>query len=262
MALAALAWEGHVFFAEREPAPHEPFSSITDLIQGLWAKDPKMARKILRGRILSSDLKPREMDRGFIQVAAKRASFGLTQSDIEHALQTPRSQWVQLAAPPPSIGIQTRLDSSHSPMHGLQKLLNQEARLESKPRFEQNRRVAAAFISAQGEVLGATMNTNAQDRTRHAEVNLIQSWWLRERKPLPKGAKLYVTLRCCRMCAARIWDACEDPWSLQVFWHEDDPGRMAQNTVLQAGTPARRRVAGSLAQLQHTIETQNPCDSY
>jgi len=56
------------------------------------------------------------------------------------------------------------------------------------------------------------------------------------------------------MCAAAVWKGCEDPWSLKVRWLEDDPGPLAQETVLQANTQARRRVARDPKDWTHIIE--------
>jgi hypothetical protein len=253
MSVALLSFENKVYSTERTRLQHEPFSSVSDLIQGIWAENPALARKILRNRIYSTETQPREMDHAMIKVAAKRASFGLSADELEACFGN-RKAWITLSPPPPP-SFDCPPGLARDPMSSLRHWLDQQDPQSTQgPRYIRNRRVAAALISNEGFLLGSALNSNAHDRTRHAEVNLIQSWWLREKRPIPPGTQLYVTLRCCRMCAALLWEACEDPWSLKVYWLEDDPGPLAQETLLQVGTQARRRVAGTPDQLTHIIE--------
>jgi hypothetical protein len=261
MSIALLTFENRVYFAERVRAPHEPFSSISDLIQGVWALNPSMARKVLRNRIFCSGDGASELDRGLVKVAAKRASFGYSPDELESKFGR-RATWIKLKPPAPPIFdaptlLTQRPHGGRSLMYGLSAWLDhieKDISLEHGPLYLRHRKVAAAMISSEGKLLGAALNTNVNDRTRHAEVNLLQNWWLRERRPIPSGTELYVTLRCCRMCAAAIWESCEDPWSLKVLWLMNDPGPLAQETVLQTNTQARKRVARNPKDWAHLIE--------
>ncbi|HEX4924736.1 MAG TPA: Bd3614 family nucleic acid deaminase, partial [Bdellovibrionales bacterium] len=73
-------------------------------------------------------------------------------------------------------------------------------------------------------------NTNHSNRTLHAELNLVQSWWRMHQAPLPAGAEIYTTLEPCRMCSGmihhagpetKVWylepdDVPPVPWALNV----------------------------------------------
>ena len=98
--------------------------------------------------------------------------------------------------------------------------------------YECDRKVAAVLIAADGKFIAAARNANAKNRTRHAEVNLVQGLRTEHGKSLPRGSKIYVTLKCCRMCAAAIWCDAEDIRSLHVYYGEDDPGPNARETIL------------------------------
>jgi tRNA(Arg) A34 adenosine deaminase TadA len=98
------------------------------------------------------------------------------------------------------------------------------------PRWAQHRLVGSAL--AHGEVvLGVAGNRNAARRCEHAELRLVQGWTERTGTPLPDGARVAVTLQCCRMCAAVLVSAADG--RLDVLYAEPDPGRLAQHTALQ-----------------------------
>lgn len=255
MEISALRSGDLVFYSERETQSHAPHSSLTDLIQGIWSKDPVLARKHLRARILSTMPALSAMDQGMLKVAAKRASAALTLDEMQ-TLLGPRSQWHPVSPlPPPEL---LRPKDLGDFMQTALALEESESSAPSSPLYTRDRKAAALLISPEGTLLGAARNTNSRDRTRHAEVNLIQGWWACEKRPIPRGCKIFVTLRCCRMCAGMIWHAAEDPWSLQVYWHRDDPGPMAQGTILQAGSPARRAATSQRTHIEQLIERPYP----
>ena len=259
--LAALESGGQIFFAEHERRDHEPHTAITELIQGIWAHDPGFARKHLRARIHATSKQLNALERGMVKVAAKRITAGLTSEAIRKILDpTSNKEWIRLKAKdaPPLLDaaeprgadpISIALDFESKTLHASEKL------------HEKDRRVAAVLVSPERKLLAAAINTNAKDRTRHAEVNLIQGWWARENRAIPQDCELYVTVQCCRMCAGMIWDSCENPWSLRVHYLRPDPGPMAQGTILQAGTPERRLVATCALELELQLETQFPAPS-
>jgi tRNA(Arg) A34 adenosine deaminase TadA len=97
-----------------------------------------------------------------------------------------------------------------------------------------DRRIAAVLTDPSDRILAWALNSGATNKTLHAEVNLVQAYCFHSRAPLPRGAKVYTTLKSCRMCAGMIWSAAEDPLSLRVFFAKDDPGPLARQTVLNA----------------------------
>ncbi len=251
---AALQHGEQVFFSERTTALHEPHSAITDLIQGIWSHYPAQARKILRNRILTTIARPDPMERGMVKVAAKRLTADLGRDDIRQRLDPDQSRtWVQLHPPaPPALASWAH---EQNPQDWIMSMLAQPEDDSTRPRYERDRAVAAVLISREGRPLAAAVNTNALDRTRHAEVNLLQGWWEREQKPLPPGCRILVSLQCCRMCAGMIWRMATEPLQIHVDYMQKDPGPMAQGTILQARSPERRLESRTATELNLELET-------
>ncbi len=121
--------------------------------------------------------------------------------------------------------------------------------LETDP----TRKVSALLIDKDSRVLEWAWNTNSLIKTRHAEWNLCDGLLSEGEKPggshslskIPVGAKLWVSLKPCRMCAARIWSMAENPSKIEVIFLENDPGPLAQGTLLDVNSPARRRFLGA-----------------
>ncbi len=87
----------------------------------------------------------------------------------------------------------------------------------------------------QGPTTWRARNMSELSQVLHAELILVfaLSQWLSER-PLAhiQSFKLHASLKPCRMCAAfleAVKDSCD---SFEVSYEEDDPGPLAQNTLL------------------------------
>ncbi len=96
--------------------------------------------------------------------------------------------------------------------------------------------VAALLVSRQGELLAWGLNTKSTNSTNHAEVNCLQSysWW--KSAPVPNGARLFTTLKPCRMCAGMI--KYFGGSGITVIYGQDDTGPDAKKTVLKEGEDA------------------------
>ena len=91
--------------------------------------------------------------------------------------------------------------------------------------------VAALLTDARGEkLLAASVKSRGWNRTRHAEAELVRTFC--SGRKIPRGARLFTTLQCCRMCAALLTAASEDGAGLEVHFGEHDPGPMARKTGL------------------------------
>ena len=132
-------------------------------------------------------------------------------------------------------------------------------KLEStEPMWERDRGVVAALISPDGSLLDAARNVNADNKCLHAEWNLLAPYlWgrrvlsdeedellvdapedLPEDAPegLAEGARILVTLQCCRMCAALVCAAADHRGNqkpIEVTYLNPDPGSLAKDTILQ-----------------------------
>ena len=126
------------------------------------------------------------------------------------------------------------------------------------------------LVSADGALLDCAVNTNARNQALHAEVNLLAPWLEglvtpegaevegadaedaseededkrneneNETPRLPAGARVLVTLQCCRMCAALICAASDDARARHgvetlrdVVYAEEDVGKYSDDTALQ-----------------------------
>jgi tRNA(Arg) A34 adenosine deaminase TadA len=234
--------------AEGERKAGDP-STIQRLIESVYETEShgedSQARAILRHRIFSTET-PSISDQELVKSAAKRLSAPepLPSSASGFTALTPARPLPDFSsiasAEDPTLTRGTVLDREELRAK-LGKLASHgEARGN---RWESDRAVSAILVDRENRILEIAWNTNATIRNRHAEWNLCES--LRARgESIPPGATLYVSLKPCRMCAARIWETCEVPRAFDVVYLENDPGRLAQGTLLDTGSPARVRYFG------------------
>jgi len=243
-----LYFENTVFYHQYSRSVYEPSSSILRLIQGIYEIAPQKARQILRSRIYSNE-NPTELCYGAVKVSAKRLTASLDfRTHVDSNLRpVPEDlKWVEVdqktERPFPPF-----CETAHSETDFL-KLAGDLAETipqhwpQDAPRYLRDRQIAAILVSEKNEVLSCAINTNALNRTLHAELNLVQEHFYRTGKPIPRGSKIFVTLKPCKMCAGAIWVSSKDPFSTQVFYSEFDPGRNARWTVLDPGSSERQRV--------------------
>ncbi len=220
-------------------------SAVFELIERIYAAEsarPKSrARSILRHRIYT-DREPTPSERETVKVSAKR---------IEYSAGPPPEPTLPLPElRPPEI---FSFEWNGRPLRPGTPIRDDEVRplLEaicaqprnSRARWERDRPVSAILLDARGTLLAFAWNTHGTIRTRHAEWNLCEGL-VRESERIPVGARLVVSLKPCRMCAARIWERAEDPARISVRYLENDPGPYAQDTFLDTASLARRRYLG------------------
>ena len=139
---------------------------------------------------------------------------------------------------------------------------------EQLPFHKRDRGVVAMLVSRDGALLDCAVNTNNSNTALHAEVNLLAPWlegFLEEEtedgddatddddamnatfirgkrnRRLHAGARVLVTLQCCRMCAALICAASDDALTRdgvetlrEVVYAEADDGKYSNETALQS----------------------------
>ena len=123
-----------------------------------------------------------------------------------------------------------------------------------KARWRRDRRVVAMVVDRDGVLVDAAVNTNAENAMLHAEFNLLMPWLMRvdgdgdgdgeAAKSLPPGARLFVSLQCCAMCAALVCaasDARGGEVLTDVVYGEEDPGALARDTELRRRGWERKR---------------------
>ncbi len=235
------AWVTHqdrTYFARYPKKLSGPSSAVVKLIQYLFDQQIDHSFFILRNRIFTTaPLTP--MCEGMVQLAAKRATGEIRPQDLQISLQT---QWTELGSEsehclktqhtfevlwkPPDV-----ISDAIEAYHFLQDLISKIPRGEILHDF--NRPIAALICAADGRLLSWAVNNNSKNKTLHAEVAAVQKYYELHHDKLPEGVLVYSSLKPCRMCAGMIYEMTKEPKSLQVIYYQDDPGPLAQNTVLE-----------------------------
>jgi tRNA(Arg) A34 adenosine deaminase TadA len=215
-------------------------SAILELVERIYHAESlarkSRARAILRERIYAN-YPATIAEREAVKVAAKRMSAPADRAPPAEGTTPPE------APPLPSFslpGLVPGMRVTQSDVPRILEFLKKET-LSSRKRWTSDRAVSAVLVDRDGRLITQAWNTNATIRTRHAEKNLCDK--LGGGK-IPEGATLYLSLKPCRMCAAMIWEAAADPAKLTVIYLENDPGPMAQGTLLDARSAARLRYLG------------------
>jgi tRNA(Arg) A34 adenosine deaminase TadA len=256
-----------VFFARREPWP--PVSPVLRLLRGLYELEPWRARYVARHRIFCTG-QASSTCLGATRVAGRLLSAGVAavdhgvdglpgvpRIDAGSAGPRPRRAASELAAALSAIVAARPRERDDAVWMALAERLAAELRRHAAtagPDVRSDRPISALLVDGEGALLGWATNTGSRNATSHAEINLVEHWLAEARRPLPPGCRIYSTLKPCKMCAGLIWDAADDPLSLRVFYAEDDPRRSARETVLDARSMARRRVARNEGELTRVLQ--------
>jgi tRNA(Arg) A34 adenosine deaminase TadA len=240
----ALLRDGSTVYRAKSPKNCAPIrNAVVILIQGIYDLKPEQARRIVRQRIFTT-LSPSEATTGIIKVAAKRMTSALDiydnslktlegeilidiESESIWRPQPPELSMSLFKELPKNLPKDTKNGQWMALAKDLVRLVTQSG--PQGPRYESDRPIAALLVSSENEFLSAAINTNSKNRTLHAEMNLIAS--LKDQR-IPEGARLFTTLKPCKMCAGMIHDSAQDLASLKILYAEDDPGTHGRNTAL------------------------------
>lgn len=210
--------------------------SIRELVQGIWERYPDQARSILRARIFCN-YDPGIFEQELVKVAAKR--WSRAEGDRPPEGIEIRYEWkpLSLGETFPQMG---SILTFHE-VRALAEILSQRGQAPAaflKRLFERDRPVGAVILGptetpSRYQLLALGWNTNARNKTLHAEINALQNFNQKNAEnKLPLGAKIFTTLSPCRMCAAAIYEAAEDPDQIEILYRDQDPGRFAKNLCL------------------------------
>lgn len=233
----------HSYYAQDSLAPS---SAVVKLLQGLFDQFIDHSFFILRQRLYTTAAL-NEMDQGMLKVVAKRASDRI--SAIDHGLEFTGS-FVEIGSrEEPLITCQHLNRENHLDLSLIQQQWqNQHPRNAAEslscarklahlnPRGEvlhdYDRDIAALLVSGNGQVLSYGLNSNSKNKTLHAEVNLVQRLFRQGQGRIPVGSFLYSTHKPCKMCAGMIYQWCEDPYKVQIFYAVEEKGSLSRQTVL------------------------------
>ena len=254
--VACLRHGGTLYWAGLPRPPDDRLASriaspITELIHGVWATEPELARRILRGRIFASHA-PSQVDQAMVRVAARKLSAPVEPSSggvDGGALELRRVGARDFAAADEGLqtlqktGLPQRLERSDLQKVSETVLALAFSRAQTEgPRWSRDRPIAALLIAPDGRILDRAWNRSGHDATLHAELQLVRRWAARsEQDEIPEGSLVATSLKPCRMCAALLAAAGAGTGRLQVIYSEDDPGPNARDTVLD-GLPWQRLV--------------------
>ena len=229
------------YFSRFRPKAWSPSSSTIKLIQGIFDENKDLSFFILRNRIYTTeDLTPRI--RNFVKLTAKRISQVTTQ---EVGASAPENL-IEVGRP------ESSLFESRSVMNSLDRNAITQTHVESHeaasrlcrhlsglilrgPQLhDYNRSVSALLVGPDSKLLSWSINLAALNKSLHAEVVLIQNYFRQTARKIPRGSRVYISLKPCVMCASFLKDACEDIEQTEFFYFEEDPGPRALGTELDA----------------------------
>lgn len=243
--LAFVEHQGVLYYAHFRERALAPSSALVKLLQGIFDTHMDLSFFILRQRIYTTETLS-EMCKGMLKVVAKRATSNVMPGD--HGFSPMNLRFCEVGAkedllfPVQKISRQnTRETEEISAMlteHGdpWQRLEMTSLLASSVPRgtirHDYNRDIAAVLVGPEGHCLSYGINSNALNKTLHAEVNLVQRLYQETGQRIPNGSKLYSTHKPCKMCSGMLHDWCEDPGSLEVYYRYHEKGRLSRVTIL------------------------------
>lgn len=228
MQLAFVEHQGKVYYSYHLLSTEAPSSAVVKLLQGLFEYFVDHSFFILRNRIYTTG-SISEMCLGMVKVVAKRISdnvlpmntslelnFEFIEIDFQNEVFTKISKPI------------FSTDSSWIEKSWQYAELNPQGDVL----HDNDRKIAALLVDKSGDILAAGLNSNSKNKTLHAEVNLVQTYFQRTGQKIPEGAKIYSTHKPCKMCAGMIYQ-----WSVErntpfVFYDIEENGRLSSHTVL------------------------------
>lgn len=232
-----LIHEKNVYYSTYKRLLGEPRSATVNLIQDIHSKLSPYVLRIVRNRIYTN-VKLTEMCKGFVKVAAHRVSDSF--EGLDTGIDISGFHYVELGTG--SISKERSFDVNTCSgfddanwMNLAEKLSKKTDRTKSL--YECDRQVAALLVSAENELLSIGINENASNKTLHAEVNLIQSFYERHKKPIPTGSTIYTTLKPCKMCAGMILTCAENIDGIRIVYKDFDHGTLGRFTVFDKLKP-------------------------
>ncbi len=244
--VAIIHYKDKIYFSKMKKQSIDqkgPSSATVKLIQGLFDQHRDHSFFILRHRIWTTE-SVGPMNWGMVRLAAKRITQIEVKASSSDKLAQELSQNTLIeVGEAESFLVSTYSflpESVHTPplvietdrigIGWAQKL--GESVQRGDVLHDHNRPIGALLCDVSGVVLSWAVNRAALNKTLHAEVGAIQNFFKQTQALIPKGAKLYVSLKPCHMCAGMLVESCQDPTSIQVIYAEDDKGLQAQNTAL------------------------------
>jgi hypothetical protein len=195
-------------------------SSVVQLIEGVYASEPRWSLAWIRNRIWTTESWG-VASSATVKVAARRVGW--------------EAKWAVFYAEIQAVGA-----SRAQELEPLPGAAETDPALELVPVW-----ASCRARGKTGELFLKRSNRAKTLRTRHAEVELLRAFYA-QRDGVSEEIEIEVSLKCCKMCAAWIFEAFAGKLPFRVLYREYDPGRLAQFTALEASTPQRRQAVAAL----------------
>jgi hypothetical protein len=216
---AWIEYEGRVYYTTETSSKTPDLGAVFRLISAIYERFAFQSFRVLRQRIFTTK-SCNPTDRALIRLGAKRCTY-------DAAWPETGREFVDLNDTQLHDPISLRLENETG-----RQLTSTEAKIicrdlaDNVPllpeRFISSRPISAVLVDHEHRLLLAAVNTNAINRVRHAEINLLLHYLKIHNAALPIGATLYTSLSPCAMCARMLAELSEDGEHLQIVFLESD----------------------------------------
>ncbi|MGY3802663.1 Bd3614 family nucleic acid deaminase [Pigmentibacter ruber] len=231
---AFLVYQNTIYYAKQDSNIFSPLTAVTKLIQGISEQYKENAHYILRKKIYTSYI-PTNMCLGMIKVAAKRFSYVANSQvnllpisyqfeEIKHIIDCDLNEDIQQYL------IKTNITSDNDCMQ-LANTLKEKVTIKNTLALS-DRKIAGLLVDKNFNILAYGLNSNAKNKARHAEIDLIYRYYKDKKTKIPKHSKLFITLKPCLMCSNMLSECAEDITTIKIYYFEKDHGRFSKNTSL------------------------------
>lgn len=252
---AAIFLSDRILYSAHEPKPQEPHSAVTQLIQGIFDQNPDKALSLLRQPIVVS-YKLSILCRGMIGIAAKRFRFEPELDSILQRSGLPLTR-VRYAEPElePRLALATYEEAVQWVLGATTAVTSQDEMMT--PKYLKDRAVRAVLLNTQNQILLLAENKNSKNKTKHAEVLLLQEYYRMHRQGFQEKALLMTSLQCCKMCAAMAWHMHLDPLqNLRALYVMPEKGSSARDTIFTPGGNLRREFYQDKSAILRSVEEE------
>ncbi len=234
------AWvthENNLYWVSETEEQALGFSAVQSLIFNIFEIKHDLSFFILRNQIHTT-LRENPYDHAAVKLTAKKIKYNESPEAFQRALGSAKTS-IHL-----TLKIGESVDYQKSKMtfepqiiseknEVVQFIENLKQKIPTGPVLhDYNRQIVAVLVNGKGEILFANSNFNYRNKILHAEVNLMNSYFEQNRKPVPDGCKVYVSLKPCRMCANILHQSCE--LGVKIFYLTDDTGKLARGSLIES----------------------------
>lgn len=278
-----------VWWAEDDATPNSPYSATVNLLQYLLSK--LKAEEIKKGVFYRSGIGRHTpmcdgmmrffgfswghqntnlaIPGGVVTVVGHTTSPQMYPGDKVDGLAMKDRKELDAFALPNTVTLPhvdvTRQDylENHQGFHTIHRIYMMAAYALVSKRFESSKtpghNIGAILVDSNGHILSWGLNTRWDHPTWHAEVNMLQSYFKRNKNApsIPAGARIYTTLKPCAMCAGMIHEAAANVGGIKVYYGQADTGSHATNTALDAVPTAQQLLSHSQHESHYYYQGDN-----